>query len=103
MWPQAGHSPANACDEGHGIMGHLGTLTGNGNMEAKGTMIGHVDYSIDVWIEDRSNSKSARGRASGDFRTLEQVFNSGRATLHLAGGRTVNVMVTRLDGERNWR
>ncbi|MET4041771.1 hypothetical protein ABIC03_003462 [Bradyrhizobium sp. RT6a] len=76
-------------------MKHLGSLQGTGRVEVKGLDVGAIDYSIDVWLDNRQR-KSAEGRAEHGINALMAAFNAGTAQLHLERSGTVDIIVTKL-------
>jgi hypothetical protein len=77
-------------------MKHLGSLTGTGTVDVKGVAVGDIEYSIDVWLDERNQSKSARGSAQGDMNALTKAFNAGGGSLNLESGGALDIIVIKL-------
>lgn len=58
-------------------MKHLGSLTGTGTVDVKGVAAGNIEYSIDVWLDERNQKMSAGGSAKGDMNAFNKAFNAG--------------------------
>ena len=72
---------------------HLGTLHGSGSLLTRaGQELGPVTYEIDGYL-DRT-TRSANGQIEGVSAALSHAFDAGAATIVLAGGESIRVVVS---------
>lgn len=76
-------------------MKHLGSLTGTGTVDVKGVAAGNIEYSIDVWLDERNQKMSAGGSAKGDMNAFNKAFNAGGGRLNLESGGAVDFIITK--------
>ena len=72
---------------------HLGTLHGRGDLliDDGGQKLGIVDYEIDGYL--RRDLRSDNGQLQGEAGILGQAFRAGAASIVMADGQCVDVVV----------
>jgi len=72
---------------------HLGTLHGEGTLLGhEGRQLGQVIYEIDGYVDH--GTKSANGQIEAESRILDEAFRAENATIVLASGRCIQVVLS---------
>ena len=71
-------------------------LHGSGQAYIEGRHLGSIDYQIKV-VDEGFGLKAAGGHIMGDGKILKIIFDASSASLELADGRKITIMITTLN------
>jgi hypothetical protein len=72
---------------------HLGSLIGTGILLSDTAEFGKTDYSIHVWLDEKSKNKRADGKIEADDFAIDCAVAAGSAYLRLRNGSQVEIVL----------